>query len=133
MIGGFVLSLLADSPLNMMDTLAKMEASPLRPMVTKGSFLHKPMAEMPNRCIRAIGRRLVEGSESDYTDTQRRILRGERFALFQPMGPLKCAQRKLNERLIYIPPKTPDSTVFVSMLAIGYPKGSALRQLFDPL
>ncbi|KAI1304954.1 hypothetical protein HDE_01652 [Halotydeus destructor] len=39
MIGGFVLSILANAPFNMMDTLAKLEASPVWPMVTKGSYL----------------------------------------------------------------------------------------------
>ncbi|KAI1302115.1 hypothetical protein HDE_02631 [Halotydeus destructor] len=133
MMGGFVLSLLSDVPLNRMDTLAKLEASTVRPMVTKGSYLQKAMQDMSNPNIHALGTRLVESEDADFTDTQRQLMHGARFALFQSKGPLKCGQKKLNERLIYVPPESPGSTVFSDMLAIGFQKGSSLKPLFDPV
>ncbi|KAI1304953.1 Glutamate receptor ionotropic, kainate 5 [Halotydeus destructor] len=133
MMGGFVLSLLSDVPLNRMDTLAKLEASTVRPMVTKGSYLQKAMQDMSNPDIHALGTRLVESEDADFTDTQRQLMHGARFALFQSKGPLKCGQKKLNERLIYVPPESPGSTVFSDMLAIGFQKGSSLKPLFDPV
>ncbi|KAI1304917.1 hypothetical protein HDE_01651 [Halotydeus destructor] len=133
MIGGFVLSLLARAPLNMMDTLAKLEASPVLPTVVKGSFLINKMAETPNPLIQALSSKLVVSTEADVSVLQRQIIQGQRFALFQTKSELNCAKSKLNERLIYIPPETHGSTLSYEMLALGYPRHSALKPIFDPV
>ena len=44
---------------------------------------------------------------------------------------LVCPQKKINERLLYIPPTTSDSTFFTVDVGVALPKGSALKPYLD--